>query len=66
MTLAISFTRTSVLSDHFVEDALKQMFDLAISVILDSYPLIDIRNVRRIHRVVEGGVFYDPAQLTGH
>jgi imidazolonepropionase-like amidohydrolase len=32
-------------------------------LILDANPLADIANVRRIHRVVKGGVVHDPAQL---
>jgi imidazolonepropionase-like amidohydrolase len=32
-------------------------------LILDADPLADIRNVRKIHRVVKGGVVYDPTQL---
>jgi imidazolonepropionase-like amidohydrolase len=32
-------------------------------LILDANPLDDIRAVRRIHRVVKGGVIYDPARL---
>lgn len=32
-------------------------------LILDANPLDDIRNVRRIYRVVKGGVVYDPARL---
>jgi imidazolonepropionase-like amidohydrolase len=32
-------------------------------VILDASPLADISNVRKIHRVIKGGVVYDPAQL---
>ncbi len=36
---------------------------LADLVILDADPLADIRNIRRIHRVMKGGVLYDPAQL---
>ena len=34
---------------------------LADLVILDADPLADIRNTRRIHRVVKGGVVSDPA-----
>ena len=36
---------------------------LADLVILDASPLADIRNIRRIYRVMKGGVLYDPAQL---
>jgi len=36
---------------------------LADLVILDANPLADIRNIRRIHRVIKGGVVYDPATL---
>jgi imidazolonepropionase-like amidohydrolase len=36
---------------------------LADLVILDADPLSDIRNVRRIHRVIKGGIVYDPATL---
>jgi imidazolonepropionase-like amidohydrolase len=36
---------------------------LADLVVLDADPLADIRNIRRIHRVMKGGVLYDPAQL---
>jgi imidazolonepropionase-like amidohydrolase len=32
-------------------------------LILDANPLEDIRNVRRIHRVIRGGTVHDPAQL---
>ena len=32
-------------------------------LILDANPLEDIRNVRRIYRVVKGGTVHDPAQL---
>ena len=32
-------------------------------VILDANPLVDIRAVRQIHRVVKGGVIHDPAKL---
>ena len=32
-------------------------------LILDGDPLMDINNVRRIHRVIKGGVVHDPAQL---
>lgn len=32
-------------------------------VVLDANPLVDIRNIRRIHRVVKGGNVYDPAQV---
>jgi imidazolonepropionase-like amidohydrolase len=32
-------------------------------LILDANPLEDIRSIRRIHRVVKGGVVYDPARL---
>ena len=32
-------------------------------LILDANPLDDIRAVRRIHKVVQGGVVYDPARL---
>ena len=36
---------------------------LADMVILDSDPLADIRNTRRIFRVVKGGVVLDPAEI---
>jgi imidazolonepropionase-like amidohydrolase len=36
---------------------------LADLVILDANPLADITNVRTVHRVVKGGVVYDPAKL---
>jgi imidazolonepropionase-like amidohydrolase len=36
---------------------------LADFVILDADPLIDIRNTRRIHRVVKGGKIYDPDEI---
>ena len=36
---------------------------LADLVILDADPLADIRNTRRIHRVVKGGVVSDPAEI---
>jgi imidazolonepropionase-like amidohydrolase len=36
---------------------------LADFVILDANPLDNISNVRRVHRVVKGGVVYDPEQL---
>jgi imidazolonepropionase-like amidohydrolase len=36
---------------------------LADIVILDAYPLDDIRNSRRVYRVMKGGVVYDPAQV---
>lgn len=36
---------------------------LADLVILDANPLTDIRAVRNVHRVVKGGVVYDPARL---
>jgi imidazolonepropionase-like amidohydrolase len=36
---------------------------LADLVILDADPLADIRNTRRIHRVVKGGEFFDPAEI---
>src|SRR5262249_27646001 len=32
-------------------------------LILDADPLADIRNVRKIHRVVKGGVVHDPSRL---
>jgi imidazolonepropionase-like amidohydrolase len=32
-------------------------------LILDANPRDDIRAIRRIHRVVKGGVLYDPARL---
>jgi imidazolonepropionase-like amidohydrolase len=32
-------------------------------LILDADPLTDIRSIRRIHRVVKGGVVHEPAQL---
>ena len=36
---------------------------LADLLILDANPLDDIKAVRRIHRVVKGGIAYDPARL---
>ncbi|HWP43172.1 MAG TPA: amidohydrolase family protein [Blastocatellia bacterium] len=36
---------------------------LADLLILDADPLADIGNVRRVYRVVKGGVVYDPAEL---
>jgi imidazolonepropionase-like amidohydrolase len=36
---------------------------MADLLILDENPLDDIRAIRRIHRVVKGGVVYDPAEL---
>ena len=36
---------------------------VADMLILDANPLDDIRAVRRVHRVVKGGVVYDPARL---
>jgi imidazolonepropionase-like amidohydrolase len=36
---------------------------LADLVILDANPLEDIQNVRRVFRVVKGGIVYEPAQL---
>jgi imidazolonepropionase-like amidohydrolase len=36
---------------------------LADLVILDANPLEDIRHMRQIHRVMKGGVLYDPASL---
>ena len=36
---------------------------LADLVILNADPLADIRNVNDIHRVVKGGIAYDPAQM---
>lgn len=36
---------------------------LADLVILDADPLADIRNIRRINRVVKSGVVYNPAEL---
>jgi imidazolonepropionase-like amidohydrolase len=36
---------------------------LADFVVLDANPLDNISNVRRVHRVVKGGVVYDPEQL---
>ena len=36
---------------------------LADLLILDANPLDDIRAIRRIHRVVKGGVVHDPARL---
>ncbi len=36
---------------------------LADLLILDANPLTDIRNIRKIHRVIKAGVVYDPAQL---
>jgi imidazolonepropionase-like amidohydrolase len=36
---------------------------LADLLVLDADPLVDIRNVRRIHRVIKGGSIHDPAQV---
>ena len=36
---------------------------LADLIILDADPLEDIRNIRRIHRVIKGGVVYDPGEM---
>jgi len=36
---------------------------LADLLLLDADPLTDIRNVRKIFRVVRGGTVYDPARL---
>ena len=36
---------------------------MADLLVLDANPLDDITAVRRIHRVVKGGVVYDPAGL---
>jgi imidazolonepropionase-like amidohydrolase len=36
---------------------------LADLIMLDADPLADIRHIREIHRVIKGGVIYDPAQL---
>ena len=36
---------------------------LADLLILDGDPLADIRNITKIHRVVKGGLIYDPIQL---
>ena len=36
---------------------------LADFVILRANPLDNISNVRQVHRVVKGGVIYDPEQL---
>ena len=32
-------------------------------LILDANPLADVANVKRIHRVIKGGVVYEPARL---
>jgi hypothetical protein len=36
---------------------------LADFLVLDADPLVDVANLRRIHRVVKGGVALDPAQI---
>lgn len=36
---------------------------LADMLLLDADPLADIRNTRRIHRVIKGGVAFDPQQI---
>ena len=36
---------------------------LADLVVLDADPLVDIRNVTRLHRVVKDGVIFDPGKL---
>ena len=36
---------------------------LADLVVLDADPLLDIRNVTRLHRVIKDGVISDPAEL---
>lgn len=38
---------------------------LADLVVLDADPLVDIRNVTRLHRVIKNGVISDPAELRG-
>jgi imidazolonepropionase-like amidohydrolase len=38
---------------------------LADFVVLDGNPLDDIRNLRRVHRVVKSGTVYDPRQILG-
>ena len=38
---------------------------LADILLLDADPTIDIRNIAKVHRVVKGGVVYDPARLLG-
>jgi imidazolonepropionase-like amidohydrolase len=38
---------------------------LADFVVLDANPLDDIRNLRRVHRVVKSGTVYDPRQILG-
>jgi imidazolonepropionase-like amidohydrolase len=35
----------------------------ADALILDANPLSDIANIRRIYRVIKGGVAYDPAEI---
>lgn len=36
---------------------------LADIIIVDANPLEDLRNLRRLYRVIKGGVVYDPAEL---
>ena len=36
---------------------------LADLLVLDADPLIDMRNIRRIYRVIKAGVVYDPAEI---
>jgi len=38
---------------------------LADIVVFDGDPSVDIRNIAKVHRVVKGGVVYDPARLLG-
>lgn len=39
---------------------------LADMVVLEADPLVDIRNSRKIHRVIRGGVVLDPAVILSH
>jgi imidazolonepropionase-like amidohydrolase len=38
---------------------------LADLVILDADPLADVGNLEKVHRVIKGGVVYDPVELMG-
>jgi imidazolonepropionase-like amidohydrolase len=38
---------------------------LADLVILDADPLADVGNLEKVHRVIKGGVVYDPEELMG-
>ena len=36
---------------------------LADMVVLDANPLKDISNIRKVHRVIKGGLIYEPEKL---